>query len=123
MVTLTARGWSAPGGMVVVTTGGFGEPPYKPDTVNGGKTQLVQIGTKGMYVGVIGLFDDPLQPPLPQQVADDGKQRDGGERQRQHCDKGVSDRQGGSIGPGVARVPANVDLICRAARYTSRIIS
>ena len=48
-----------PSFQMVVTSGGFGEPPFQPDSLNDGKTWLVQIGTKGMYVGLIGMFDGP----------------------------------------------------------------
>jgi hypothetical protein len=48
-----------PGFQMVVTSGGFGEPPFQPDSLNDGKTWLVQVGTKGMYVGLIGMFDGP----------------------------------------------------------------
>jgi hypothetical protein len=51
-----------PGFQIVVTAGGFGEPPYEPERLNDNKTWHVQVGTKGMFVGVIGLFDDPSQP-------------------------------------------------------------
>lgn len=32
------------------------EPPQFPTTVNGGKTLIVQVGHKGQYVGVLGVF-------------------------------------------------------------------
>src|SRR5262249_18381529 len=32
------------------------EPPQSTDRVNNGKTQIVQIGHKGRYVGVVGAF-------------------------------------------------------------------
>lgn len=32
------------------------EPPQFPTAVNGGKTQIVQVGHKGQYVGVLGVF-------------------------------------------------------------------
>jgi hypothetical protein len=43
---------------VVVTAGGAGEPTFEPEKIPGCKSILVQVGTKGMYVGVIGVFDD-----------------------------------------------------------------
>jgi len=43
---------------LVVSTGGAGEPTLQPDPVEGTHSQLIQIGTKGMYACVVGLFDD-----------------------------------------------------------------
>jgi hypothetical protein len=46
---------------VVVTAGGAGEPTLAPEPIEGCKSVLVQVGTKGMYVGVLGVFDDANQ--------------------------------------------------------------
>lgn len=46
---------------IVVTAGGAGEPTREPELVEGTKSRMVQVGTKGMYVGVVGLF--PNQQP------------------------------------------------------------
>ncbi|MCA9101853.1 MAG: hypothetical protein KDA63_11910 [Planctomycetales bacterium] len=43
---------------VVATAGGAEEPPREPETLNDGKTWLVEMGHKGMYAAVIGLFND-----------------------------------------------------------------
>jgi hypothetical protein len=43
---------------VVVSSGGAGEPTLEPEKIPSTKAVLVQVGTKGMYVGVVGLFDD-----------------------------------------------------------------
>ncbi len=53
---------------VVVTAGGAGEPTYEAEKIAGTRGVLVQVGTKGMYAGVIGLFDDPAQPLRYQRV-------------------------------------------------------
>lgn len=42
---------------VVVTAGGAGEPTYRAESIAGTESIMVQVGTKGMYVGVVGLFD------------------------------------------------------------------
>lgn len=42
---------------VVVTAGGAGEPNLVPEKIADTNAILVQVGTKGMYVGVIGMFD------------------------------------------------------------------
>lgn len=41
---------------VIVSAGGAGEPPLEPLTIAGSDTQIVQVGTKGMYVGVLGYY-------------------------------------------------------------------
>ena len=45
----------------VVTTGGADEPPAQPKTI-GKRTQLIEVGHKGMFCVVVGLFDDANQP-------------------------------------------------------------
>jgi len=47
---------------VVATAGGADEPPHEPTVVPGTKTLIVQVGHKGMYVSVVGFFDDPQNP-------------------------------------------------------------
>lgn len=41
---------------LVVTAGGADEPAYEPELVSGTSTWLVQVGSKGMYAGVVGVF-------------------------------------------------------------------
>jgi hypothetical protein len=41
---------------VVVTAGGQGDPLYQPQRVGQRRTMLVQVGNKGMHVGVVGYF-------------------------------------------------------------------
>jgi hypothetical protein len=47
---------------LVVTSGGVGEPTLELEKLPGGKTKMAQVGTKGMYVGVVGVFDDEKMP-------------------------------------------------------------
>ncbi len=54
---------------LVVTAGGYGEPLYKPEEIEGTKSKMVQVGVKGMYAGLIGLYDDPENPVRYQRVA------------------------------------------------------
>jgi len=61
-------GQKFPGFDVVVTTGGAAEPTYQPDRIAGGNGMLVQVGTKGMYVVVVGVFDDAENPLRYQRV-------------------------------------------------------
>lgn len=54
---------------LVITSGGYGEPTFRPEQIAGTKAQMIQVGTKGMYVGLFGLFDDPKQPFRYQRIA------------------------------------------------------
>jgi len=54
---------------LVITAGGYGEPTYRPEVIPGTATQMVQVGVKGMYAGIVGLFDDPKQPLRYQRLA------------------------------------------------------
>jgi hypothetical protein len=54
---------------LVVTAGGFGEPTLKPERIEGSQAVMVQVGTKGMYGGIVGLFDDAAQPMRYQKIA------------------------------------------------------
>lgn len=60
---------SVPGFSLAITSGGFGEPTYRPELVPGTQCQMVQVGAKGMYAGIFGLFDDPKQPFRYQRIA------------------------------------------------------
>lgn len=50
---------------IVLTAGGADEPPAKAGTVEGTKTQLIELGHKGMYAIVLGLYDDADHPAQP----------------------------------------------------------
>jgi hypothetical protein len=41
---------------VILCQAGDPEPPQFPDRVNNGKTNVIQVGHKGRYVGVVGVF-------------------------------------------------------------------
>jgi hypothetical protein len=58
-----------PGFDLVVTAGGFGEPTLNLEQIEGSQALMVQVGTKGMYGGIIGIFDDPQQPLRYQRIA------------------------------------------------------
>jgi hypothetical protein len=47
---------------LVISAGPNGEPTYRPEPIKGTKAQLIQTGTKGMYVGIVGFYDDPSHP-------------------------------------------------------------
>ena len=61
---------------LVVTAGGADEPAPQPTRVDDEGAWLVEVGHKGMFVNVVGLFDDEEQPlrfqrvPLDKQFAD-----------------------------------------------------
>jgi hypothetical protein len=58
---------------VVVTAGGTGDPAWQPEPVSDTKSLIVQVGTKGMFVGVLGFYDDPEQPWRYQRVPLDAR--------------------------------------------------
>jgi len=57
-----------PGFDIVVATSKY-DPDADPERLNDGKTLLVNVGTKGKYVGVVGLFNDPKQRYRYQRVS------------------------------------------------------
>ncbi|MCA9199106.1 MAG: hypothetical protein KDA87_16280 [Planctomycetales bacterium] len=60
----------------VICAGGHSEPLYKPEDVEGAHAKLIRTGKKGMYVGVLGFFDDPQTPVRYQRLALDSKFQD-----------------------------------------------
>ena len=58
---------------LIVTAGGNGEPTLLPEKIPGSKALLIQTGKKGMYVGIIGFYDDPKTPIRYQRLALDKK--------------------------------------------------
>ena len=46
---------------VLVTTGGAGDPTLLPESIVTGDhtTEMIQVGTKGMHVGLVGFFTNP----------------------------------------------------------------
>lgn len=60
---------AVPGFQLVITSGGYGEPTYRPEILPGSDSEIVQAGTKGMYAGIVGLFNDPAQPTRYQRIA------------------------------------------------------
>lgn len=60
---------AVPGFNVVITSGGLGEPTYKEEPIEGSKAVMLQVGVKGMYVGLLGIFDDADRPIRYQKVA------------------------------------------------------
>lgn len=58
---------------LVVTAGGVGEPTRELTPIEGTKSQMVQVGTKGMYVGLVALFDDAANPVRYERVPLDSR--------------------------------------------------
>ncbi len=58
-----------PGIDLVVTAGGHGEPRNVLDPVPGSAAMISQVGTKGMYACIVGLFDDAKTPVRYQRIA------------------------------------------------------
>jgi hypothetical protein len=56
----------------VVTTGGASEPPNQPQII-GQRTRLIELGHKGMYCVVVGLYDNPQKPERYQRVPLDAR--------------------------------------------------
>ncbi len=44
---------------LIVTAAGAGEPTLEPVSVEGARAKIIQVGTKGMYVGLVGLYEGP----------------------------------------------------------------
>lgn len=64
----TALALQFPQFQIVATTGGAEEPPKTPKAISGSKSLLVEAGHKGMYVIVIGFYNDPKTPIRYQRV-------------------------------------------------------
>jgi len=58
---------------VIVTAGGAGEPTLQPEVVEGTGSRIVQVGTKGMYIGVLGIFSDRNEPIRYQRIQLDAR--------------------------------------------------
>jgi hypothetical protein len=62
---------------VVAATGGAEEPPGSPKPIPGSKSLLIEAGHKGMYVIVLGFFNDPQNPVRYQRVPLDARFAEG----------------------------------------------
>jgi len=68
-----------PGFQIVVTAGGAGEPTREPEKIPDSDSLMIQVGTKGMYVGVVGIYDDAEQPIRYERIALDARFADSDE--------------------------------------------
>lgn len=47
---------------IIVVAGGYGEPTYQPETIEGSRTRMIVTGYKGMYAGLVACYkDQPLK--------------------------------------------------------------
>ena len=58
---------------LVVEAGRIDIPHEQPEKIAGTKARLIEMGEKGMYVVVVGFYDDPKQPLRFQRVALDSR--------------------------------------------------
>lgn len=58
---------------IVVSAGGADEPPSNPVAITGARSMFVDVGHKGMYAIVLGLYDDPNRPWRYQRVPLDSR--------------------------------------------------
>ncbi|WP_231845643.1 multiheme c-type cytochrome [Rhodopirellula baltica] len=49
---------TVPGFDLIVIAGGYGEPTYQPQSIEGSETKAILTGDKGMYAGLVGLYPD-----------------------------------------------------------------
>ena len=61
---------------IIATSSGVGEPPLDLDSLPDTKTKQVQVGTKGMFLMVVGVFDDAEKPFRTQRVPLDDRFKD-----------------------------------------------
>lgn len=54
---------------LVITAGGFGEPTLNPEPIDGTDAKMLQVGTKGMWGGIVGLYKDAETPIRYQKIA------------------------------------------------------
>jgi hypothetical protein len=65
-----------PGVDLMVAAAGVGEPRFQPEPIAGSQTSLIQSGSKGMYVGAVGLFKQATPRMRYQRVPLDARYAD-----------------------------------------------
>ncbi len=58
---------------IIVTADGGDEPPNRPGKIEGSKTRLIELGHKGMFAVVLGLYNEPKKEIRYQRVALDSR--------------------------------------------------
>ena len=90
---------------VIVTSGGAIEPPTTATQIDGHEQMIVDIGQKGAYVGVVGLFDDAKQPWRYERVPLDHRFKDSPEGKKMMVDYQRQLELTGFAGLGLKPVP------------------
>lgn len=47
-----------PGYDLIIVSGGYGEPTYQPEPIEGSSAKMIVTGAKGMYAGLVGLYQN-----------------------------------------------------------------
>lgn len=47
-----------PGFDLIIVAGGYGEPTYRAEPIEGSQTKMIVTGNKGMYAGLVGLYEE-----------------------------------------------------------------
>lgn len=90
---------------LVVTAGGASEPPHEVQMIEDSKTLLVEVGHKGMYAIVLGLFDSKKEPVRYQRVPLDARFADSAEMKQLMVDYQHQLEAEGFDGLGLRTVP------------------
>lgn len=90
---------------LVVTAGGASEPPHEAQKIEGSETLLVEVGHKGMYAIVLGLFDNKDEPVRYQRVPLDARFADSAEMKQLMVDYQHQLEAEGFDGLGLRAVP------------------
>ncbi|MCD0463598.1 multiheme c-type cytochrome [Roseiconus lacunae] len=88
---------------LIVVSGGYGEPLYRPQPIEGSKTKLIVTGNKGMYAGLVGLYQN--QPMKYARVALTHEFEDAPEMRKLMADYQKQLEQLGFSGLGITPMP------------------
>lgn len=88
----------------VVSATGSDEPPFAPRKLNDGETLLIEVGHKGMYAVVLGLYDDKKTPVRYQRAPLDSRFQDSPEMDKLMQDYQAQLKDRGWEGLGLRRV-------------------
>ncbi|MDV6031320.1 MAG: cytochrome C554 [Phycisphaera sp. RhM] len=92
-----------PGFDLIVASGGYGEPTYQPQSIEGSKAKLIVTGNKGMFVGLVGLYQN--QPMKYARVPLTDEYKDAPEMRKLMADYQQQLEQLGLSGLGISPIP------------------
>ncbi|QEG00059.1 Perchlorate reductase subunit gamma precursor [Stieleria maiorica] len=92
-----------PGFDLIVVSGGYGEPTYQPQSIEDSKTKLIVTGNKGMFVGLVGLYQN--QPMKYARVPLTDEFKDAPEMRKLMADYQQQLEQLGLSGLGLSPIP------------------